>query len=328
MRFIIYGAGGIGGTIGARLHQQGADVVLIARGAHLEAMRTRGLRLVAPEGTHRLEVSAVGTPADIEFRADDVVLLCMKSQHTLRALEDLRALAPRVPVVCCQNGVANERTALRRFDDVYGMLVILPGLHLEPGVVITHATGVGGILDTGCYPGGEDARAAAVTAWLERAGFSARPDPGVMRLKYAKLLLNLNNALQAATEMASGAEEISRMLRQEALACFDAAGIDCATREEMRARRDCGMHYAEIPDAPRGGGSSWQSVKRGTGDIESDYLNGEVTLLGRLYGVPTPANAVVQRLGVTMAQRGEPPGAYTVAHVLELIEAERRAASA
>ena len=63
-----------------------------------------------------------------------------------------------------------------------------------------------------------------------------------------------------------------------------------------------------IGDAPRPGGSSWQSLARGTGTIETDYLNGEVVLVGRSVGVPTPANALLQRLSNEFARNRLPPG--------------------
>ena len=324
MRFIIYGAGGIGGTIGARLFQQGKEVVLIARGAHLEAIKRNGLRFITPKEQVSLDIPAVGHPSEIEFRNDDVVILCMKSQHTPGALDDLQSAAgDDVVVVCCQNGVANERMAARRFRNTYAMVVILPALHLEPGVVITHAVATGGILDTGCYPHGVDARVEELTQHLREAGFSAEPVAGIMRQKYAKLLMNLNNALQAATEMRDEARDISRMMREEALACYRAAEIDCAGAEETRERRGNALQMGEIPGIPRTGGSSWQSVARGTGDIEVDYLNGEIVLLGRLHGVATPANQAVQRLAHRMISEKLAPGSLTLASVRELIADEQ-----
>ncbi len=326
MRIIVYGAGGIGGTIGARLYQQGREVVLIARGEHGRVLAADGLCLVAPEGTVTLPIPTVAHPQELEFRDDDLVLLAMKSQHTLAALEDLLAVAPAgLGIICAQNGVANERMSLRRFRRVYAMLVHLPALHLEPGVVVTHAAGRGGILDTGRYPQGIDDACGQLTAALEQAGFSAEPDPRVMRLKYAKLLMNLNNALQAATEMRGEARRISRLLKHEALACFEAAGIDCATVEEVQTRHRDTYRLADVPGHPRGGGSSWQSLVRGTGNIETDYLNGEVVLLGRLHGVATPANVVCQRLARRMATEGLAPGSFATDEVLALIEAEAAA---
>lgn len=316
MRLIIYGAGGIGGVIGARAHLSGVEVVLVARGAHHAEIAARGLRFLAPDGTHQLRMPVVDHPRGIDMRSDDVVLLCMKSQHTEAALLDLRAVADdRTPIVCAQNGVANERLAARYFDRVYGMVVILPAVHLEPGTVVTHATGVGGILDLGCYPRGVDALASEVAACLTNAGFSARADGEIMRAKYAKLLMNLNNALQAAVGLEADARDIAVALRNEALAVYAAAGVDCANAAQMKARRADGPRLAEVEGVPRGGGSSWQSLARGAPDIETDFLNGEIALLGRLYGVPTPANATLQRIASELARAGAAPGALSVEDV-------------
>lgn len=331
LRFVIYGAGGIGGTIGARLFMHGEAVTLIARGAHRLAIEQSGLELIAPDGEHRLTIPVVGHPDDIDWSDDHVVLLCVKSQQSAVALNALRAAAgDSVAVVCVQNGVANEAAALRRFEHVYAMVVNLPAEHLSPGTVVTYAERPGGVLDLGCYPRGTDARCTAIAAALVRAGFSAQPDAAVMRQKYAKLLMNLNNALQAATDIGDGvgdredARAIAAMLRTEAFACFTGAGIDCASADEVKARRADGLRYVAIEGHARHGGSSWQSIARGTGDVETDYLNGEIVLLGRLHGVATPANLVLQRLGNEMARRRLQPGHFAVSDVLALIHAEQR----
>jgi len=326
MRFIIIGAGAIGGTIGARLHQAGQDVVLVARGAHLDALTRGGLRFVAPDGDYRLRVPCVGDPSEINWRDGDVALLAVKSQQTIEALAALGDAGAEPPVICAQNGVANERMALRFLPDVYGMVVNLPALHLEPGVVVTHGGGTGGILDVGRYPMGVDDRSAAIAAALAGAGFSSHSDPRVMRWKHAKLLGNLGNALQAAVVPAEGGEgfdedaaEVLRAMRREALACYAAAGIDCADRDEVRERHRNTYRMADIPGWPRQGGSSWQSLKRGTGNIETDYLNGEITLLGGLHGVPTPANRACQSLARRMVRERLPVGSFTGAEVRALV---------
>ena len=114
MRFVIYGAGAIGGVVGAKLHQAGFDVALIARGAHYRAIRDRGLTLEWPGGSAVLEIPVADSPEGIEWNGDEVVLLATKSQDTTGALDALRAVAPAgTPVVCMQNGVENERIALR-----------------------------------------------------------------------------------------------------------------------------------------------------------------------------------------------------------------------
>ena len=317
MHYVIYGAGGIGATIGARLHQLGEQVTLIARGAHKEALQKDGLTFVSPDGVVTLKIPTIGHPGELTPADDLFVMLCMKSQHTE---EGLRALAEHqsasLAIACVQNGVGNERLALRYFEHVYATVVNLPALHLRPGEVVTHAAGVGGILDTGCYPGGVDERAEIVTAALTQAGFSAMPDAQVMRQKYAKLLMNLGNVVQAGISDKENVDEILRGMRNEALACYAAAGIDCATRDEVRGRRESGYRMADIPGYPRGGGSSWQSIERGTGDIETEYLNGEISLLGRLHNVPTPYNDAGVQMARVLIREGSAdkkgPGIFSV----------------
>jgi 2-dehydropantoate 2-reductase len=331
MRVVVYGAGGVGGTIGARLHMSGTEVVLIARGAHFDALKNDGMRFVAADGEHRLEIPVASHPGDVDWQETDLVLLTVKSQHTVDALDALAASASRaVPVVCGQNGVANERMALRRFERVYGMLINLPAIHLEPGLVVTHASGVGGILDTGCYPGGTDDVVDELMARLTDAGFSARPDERIMRKKYAKLLGNLGNIVQAATvgpegrgsqgeEQAEASRQIFRRLRMEALACYEAAGIDCASAEDVRARREDTYRMVDVPGFPRAGGSSWQSISRGTGNVETDFLNGEITLLGGLHDVPTPANRICQTIASRMLRERLPVGWLEPSELLDMM---------
>ena len=308
MRIIIYGAGGIGGVIGAQLFQGGVDVLLVARGDHLAAIQEKGLCYETPYQTVTLPIAAVSHPRDIEFRPDDVVILTMKSQHTLAALDDLRDVAgDEIPLFCCQNGVANERIALRRFQNVHAMMVYLPAMALEPGKVQTHAARKTGVLDASVYPTGSSDLVAEVTGTLDQVNFSARPNPTVMRFKYGKLIMNLGNALAAVSPPGDEAAAIRAQMRTEAEACLKAAGIDCASQAEEKARRGDLMKSAPVSGQDRGGGSSWQSLVRGTGNIEADYLNGEIVMLGRLHGIPTPANLVLQRQANALAaSKGEP----------------------
>ena len=77
MRYIIIGAGAVGGTIGGCLFQGGHDVVLVARGAHLGALRSQGLRLATPSGTYQLDIPVIGGPAELRLRSDDVLILSL-----------------------------------------------------------------------------------------------------------------------------------------------------------------------------------------------------------------------------------------------------------
>jgi len=140
-----------------------------------------------------------------------------------------------------------------------------------------------------------------------------------MRWKYAKLLTNLTNALEVLCGGASRRGPVAALLRAEGEACLRAAGIAFATREEEESRRgDLVANRTPIPGRT-GGSSSWQSVQRGLGTVEADYLNGEVVLLGARYGVPTPVNALVGRLANQVAWDGRPPGAMTESDLLAQI---------
>ena len=94
MQYVIYGAGAIGGTIGARLSLAGCDVTLIARGGHGQRIASHGLSFRAPGEDHLLRIPVVAHPADVQINpaaGELAVLLCMKSQHTAQALQDLLA---------------------------------------------------------------------------------------------------------------------------------------------------------------------------------------------------------------------------------------------
>jgi 2-dehydropantoate 2-reductase len=323
MRFIIYGAGAVGCLIGGKLFMSGSDVVLIARGAHLDAIRRDGLKLKHPhpDAVETLRLPAVGHPSQIDFRDGDVALLTMKSQDTVAALDDLRlAAGDAVPVVCAQNGVENERAALRRFRNAYGMLLIMPAEYLQPGLVETTAWPMTGVCDLGRYPRGTDALAEAVASEITAAGFSAEALPDIMRLKYSKLHQNMVNALQAILPPDAQADDITSKLRAETEACYAAAGIDWAPTKEMMGRmRGGGPPPAGIGSSGWRGGSMWQSVARGTGSSEVDYICGEVVLLGRLHGVQTPANEVVQLNVDRLARTKGVPGSVGVDELREEI---------
>jgi 2-dehydropantoate 2-reductase len=329
MRYIIYGAGAIGGGIGGRLFEAGHDVVLICRGEHLAAIRRDGLLLRSPEGDASLPVPAVGHPCEIDLTPDDVVILTMKTQDTERALLDLEtAGGGGLPVVCCQNGVENERLAARRFARVYGMVVAMPATFLTPGEVIVEGTPLTGVLHTGRYPGGTDEVVERVCGDISASHMLAEPDPAVMRLKYTKLLSNLGNGLQVVTDARWGDPDFRGLmaeLREEAVACYRAAGIDFASEEEYAERVNRHLRIGEVAGQKRGGSSTMQSIMRGHTTVEVDYLNGEIALLGALHGVPTPANGMVRALATRIAADGLRPGHHSFAELRTMIDSARQA---
>lgn len=321
MRFVIYGAGAIGGVIGGRLFAAGNDVTLIARGEHLAALQDRGLDLLSPDDHLQLPVPAVEHPAELDLSPDDVVILAMKSQHTADALAALAVHAPAgIAVVCAQNGVENERAALRLFPRVYAMSVMCPATHLEPGRVVAHAAPTSGILDLGRYPQGVDDAATAIAAALRGATFASEPRADLMRWKYRKLTMNLANVAIALCRETPELAPLVRRLRAEGDACLAAAGIDMVSLDEDKERRGDLLAMRPIEGVDRAGGSSWQSLARGAGNIETDYLTGEIVLLGRLHGVPTPASKLLQRLANEAAATSEPPGQHDPADLLAEID--------
>ncbi|ANH94097.1 2-dehydropantoate 2-reductase [Streptomyces sp. SAT1] len=331
MRYIIIGAGAVGGAVGGRLAQSGREVVLVARGAHLAALRADGLRLTVPEGETVLRLPAVDGPAALgALRADDVLVLAVKTQDTEAALdawgpapvEGGGTAAERLPLLCAQNGVEGQRRALRRFRRVYGVCIWLPATHLEPGAVSAAGSPLTGILHLGRYPHGTDDTLRAIAADLEASRLGAPVVPDVARWQYAKLLSNLANAMEAVSGPleSEAARELYARVRAEGEAVLDAAGIAYASEKEQQAAREGRMTLVPLPGVPRGGGSSWQSLTRGTGSIEADHLNGEIVLLGRLHGVPVPLNELLQRLAGAFAAERREAGSLPIAELVRLAD--------
>jgi 2-dehydropantoate 2-reductase len=318
MHFVVMGAGAIGGTVGARLFESGAEVTLVARDAHAEALRS-GLVFETPDESVTLPIPVVTDPAQVEWRPDTVVLLGVKGQHTDEALVQLCTVAsPATPVVCMQNGVENERRVLRHFANTYAMCVMCPATHLRPGVIQVHSAPITGLLDLGRYPAGVDDTAQAIAEALERSSFLSVARPDVMRWKYRKLLMNLANAAEALCGPDGRFSPLAREAQREGKEAMAAAGIDVATSEEDRARRGDHLQLRDTSSGEWSGGSSWQSLARGTGSIEAEYLNGEVVLLGGLWGVPTPVNALLQQMALRAAREGQAPGRWKVDELVDL----------
>jgi 2-dehydropantoate 2-reductase len=139
-----------------------------------------------------------------------------------------------------------------------------------------------------------------------------------MRWKYTKLMMNLRNSIDALISDPENAQELLAVARQEAEACLDAAGIDKASDDDDRARRDGVMQVRPIPGSTSGraGGSTWQSLARGATTTEVDWLNGEIVLLGRLHGVLTPVNTMLCDVTRWAVANGAAPRSMTTQQML------------
>lgn len=338
VRYVIIGAGAVGGTIGGLLHEAGREVVLVARGAHLAAMRDEGLRLTTPDGTRVLHAPTAAGPEQVELRTGDVLVLAVKSQDTAATLaawadrpvdgDPERTAAQELLLVLAQNGVDNERSALRRFDRVAGMCVWLPATFLEPGRVLAAGAPVAGVLTLGTVPVSDrtDPDLVTVSEDLTAAGFRAPVVSDVLAWKYAKLLSNLGNAVEALCGPLRGndaARELLHAAVDEAERVLVAAGIAWTGEDEQAAARE-GYTLVDLPGQERGGGSTWQSLQRGAGSVEANWLNGEIVLLGRLHGVATPVNALLLRRVEQAAATGARPGGHDAADLLATAVEHRR----
>ena len=331
MRYVIYGAGAIGGVLGGCLSRAGREVVFIARGDNKTALQEHGLRLTSPAGETVVHAPVVSHPRELVFTDDDVVILATKTQDTNEVVFELASVAPSsVPVICAQNGVENERITQRYFERVIGMYVFIFAAHLSPGAVQYYTHPLNGIADVGPYVNGYDDLVEKVAADLCAAGFDSLVRRPIMPWKYSKLIENLANVIQALCGSDSEwdspeFELLLRGVRDEAVACLRAAGIDFVSTDVAFNRRSSVLPLREVNGARFPGGSTWQSMARGTGRIETDYLNGEIALLGRLHRVPTPVNSGLQSMVRRVVQERLAPGSVTAQELVAEVERYRGA---
>ncbi|WP_238369989.1 ketopantoate reductase family protein [Heliomarina baculiformis] len=317
MRVIILGVGAVGGTMAAALAMAGQEVIGIARGAQLDAIRANGLTLHAVDGVHHTEFECVGSPSEIDFRPDDAIVLTVKGQHTEAALAQLvEAGVTTQPIFCAQNGVENERRSLRLFPNVHGITVLLPADYMKPGEVAVFGAPKYAIFDVGRFPGGVDEADENLCETLNKANFVAFPSAEVMASKYGKLLMNLANISGAALGEVEEAKIVRQALQAEGERVLTAAGISWMDVGGNDPRRKGTLKIEDVPGIDRVGSSTTQSLARGAGSVETDFLNGEIAMLGRMYGVPTPLNDWFCQLASRMVRDGIAPGSLDASAVL------------
>jgi 2-dehydropantoate 2-reductase len=342
MRYVIIGAGAIGGVLGARLFQHSADrpPLLVSHGEHGAAIARNGLRLRTFEEDSVLRVEVAHGPGDVRLRHDDVLVLTTKTQQSRTALEqwvdqdvfddaDVRigSAGDCLPILIATNGIESERIALRLFARVFGVCVWLPAVQVVPGEVILRIGPSSGTFIVGRFGSAADATDRALleriaTDW-SASTFKVPIVDDVMRWKYQKLLSNLANALQALVGADADFEALADRLQVEGETVFRMAGIEWASAAEEAEWRAGDFEIHTVAGEPAElGGSSWQSMARGSGSIESDYLNGEIVLIAREHGGRAPLNQLVQGLARAAAASGAGVGSMTVAQLEALLDAE------
>jgi 2-dehydropantoate 2-reductase len=333
VRYIVIGAGAVGGGIGGCLHRAGLDAVLVARGDQLTALRRGGLEVVTPAETYRVPVVAVGGPDEVQLTRDDILVLATKTQQAEAALlqwVDAPVIGggtagERLPMITALNGVASEWLALRYFARVYGACVWMWANFTRPGRVILSGSPTVGLFHLGRVPAAatddtdRELLDRIVADW-HRASLEVRVPADVMPWKYRKLLTNLGNAYQALLGDTRGVETLIRQAVEEGRAVLDQAGIEVIPDEvEAEAR----TAYAVVDLSEREGflgGSTWQSLVRGTGNVEIDYLNGEIVLEARRHGREAPVNARIAALVRQAARRGDGAGSLTVGEIRRALD--------
>lgn len=339
MRYIIIGAGAIGGAVGGLLADAGSEVVLVARGAHGAAMGEHGVLVRLPDTVVRSRPPVIEHPGEVQLRQDDVLVLSTKTQQAVAALATwadapvadstgnvVGTAGERLPLLTALNGIASEAMALRWFARVFAVCVWMPAVMAAPGELVVRCDRPHGQFHMSRYParvGGLDSSddavlLAALAAQWASAGLMVPLPVDAMPWKNRKLIGNLGNAVQALLGEQEAGQDIVAAARQEALALYTAAGIEMNSEDDEHRFREQ-LVVRPVPGAPtRMGGSTWQSLARGTGSVETDYLNGEIVALAHRLGRRAPVNATLARLLRQAAACSTKPG--------EVSEAELRAA--
>jgi 2-dehydropantoate 2-reductase len=288
MRVLVVGAGGVGGYFGARLVRAGTDVTFLARGAHLEAMRERGLRIrSAVDGEWTVKVDAV---SDADGRPPaDAVLFCVKSFDTEAAAASIRpALGPDTAVVSLQNGVDNEETlegVLGAGHAVGGVAYVFASIE-APGVI---AHRLGGRVVVGELDGRVSPRLQRLRDALAGAGVPAEVVPDIRRVLWEKyLMITAQAGMTAITRAPIGvvrtvpetwrmyrliAEELAALARAEGVR-LDASVVDAVVK-------------AAEGLAPEALSSMYHDLAQGR-RLELEALHGRALRSGQRLGVPMP----------------------------------------
>jgi 2-dehydropantoate 2-reductase len=294
MRIAVVGAGGVGGGFGAALAKAGADVTFIARGAHLAAMKSQGLKIQGGRGeTHLVPTRATDNPADIG--TVDIVLFCVKLWDVESAGQHIKPLVgPNTAVIPLQNGIdaAERLTPILGSNAVMGGVAQISASITAPGVIQqvgTFMRMIFGELDGKRSKRGED-----LLALCLKAGFDATLSEQILTDLWMKFILLATNAsITAATRQPIGKLRDDTDIRpmfmaayQETIEVGRAKGITLPANAldkvvEFNAHAPPTMKASMALDLDRGN------------RLELPWLGGKVVQLGRELGVPTPTHTTL-----------------------------------
>jgi 2-dehydropantoate 2-reductase len=309
IRIGVLGAGAVGAYLGGRLLAAGADVILVGRLGltELTTVDDAGVR------RHVARLRYADDPAALADR--EVVLVTVKSTDSERAAELLARVAPAATAISFQNGVSNPTILRRHLGRVVAGMV--PFNVIREGSVFRQTTS--GTLAV------ERAAGEAFLAALRATSLPLEVHDDLTRLAWSKLLLNLNNSVNALAGVPLAAQLGERGYRRvvaravgEGLRCLRAAGVRpvrvgrvppqllpvLLRAPDALFRRLAGALVKIDPEAS----SSMQDDLRRGRPTEIDFLNGEIIRLGQAHGVATPVNARIRELvgAAEAAGRGSP----------------------
>jgi 2-dehydropantoate 2-reductase len=312
--------GAVGGVVGGLLALTGIPVVLIGRHGNVNVINERGLRIVTPCGSSVVQLPAVTTPEQLDFGSHDVVFLCVKSQDTEKAMQDLQVVVKDVPIFCFQNGVRNEEIVSKYYPRVYGVMVRAGSVFKQAGEVISISDPPGRLV-IGRYLTGKDKLAESIASKLRNARYEVVVTSEIMPYKWGKLIINLTNALGAITNV--GGDEynrIARAIQNEGKAVLSCAGVRWISIQEPPLPEPTGTGRLGYDPLGMPTDSTWQSLTRQQGTVETEYLNGEIVRIARKLGKQAPINETLLNITNEMAANHEPPGKYTPAMLIKLLK--------
>jgi 2-dehydropantoate 2-reductase len=294
MRIAVVGAGGVGGGFGAALAKAGADVTFIARGAHLAAMKARGLRVEGGRGEiHIVPTQATDDPAEVG--PVDLVLFCVKLWDVESAGERIRPLVgPETAVIPLQNGIdaAERLTPILGASTMMGGVAQISAVIAEPGVV--RQTGTFMRLVFGELDGTHSKRGEVFLELCRKAGFDATLSEAIVTELWMKFILLATNAsVTALTRQPLGKLRDDPDMRPQFVAAYKEV-IDVARARGVKLPADAldRMLAFNAGAPPTMKASMAIDLERGN-RIELPWLGGKVVELGRQLGVPTPTHALM-----------------------------------
>jgi 2-dehydropantoate 2-reductase len=297
MRIAVVGAGGVGGGYGAALAKAGADVTFIARGAHLAAMKSDGLRIESPRGdTHLVPTQATDDPNTIG--KVDVVLFCVKLWDLESAGEYIKPLVgPGTAVIPLQNGIdaADRLIPILGREAVMGGVAKISASIIKPGVIRQVGTFMGMVF--GELDGARSKRAEDFLALCLKAGFDATLSDQIQTELWMKFIpLATNASITAATRLPMGKLRDDPDVWTIFLACITEV-VDIGRAKRIALPADVLARTIDFirhtPPAMKA--SMALDLERGN-RLELPWLGGKVVELGRELGVPTPTHDVLYAL--------------------------------